>query len=141
MRHPQILVYERDGRLARLLSESAEANRWVLREPRQIENCLALLREGGPSVLVLRVGSKLETELGLLEQAHRLRPDAAIFAVGDVENDPLAGLLWDLGAHYVLFPPQPREQLPEIVAHWLNSAAQAPQTEDNDATPRPAGAG
>ena len=67
MRHPQILVYERDGRLARLLSETAEVNRWALHEPRQVENCLNLLREGGPSVLVLRVGSKVESELELLE--------------------------------------------------------------------------
>ena len=31
----------------------------------------------------------------------------------------LAGLAWDLGADYVLFPPQPRELLPEIVAGLL----------------------
>lgn len=119
MRFPQILVYERDGRLARLLSETAEANRWVLREPRQIDHCLQLLRDGGPSVLVLRVGSKVESELDLLERTHRLRPDAAVFVVGEVENDPLAELAWDLGANYVLFPPQSRDLLLEIVAHWI----------------------
>ncbi len=123
MRYPQILVYERDGRLARLLGETAETNRWALREPRQIDHCLRLLGEGGPSTLVLRVGSKLEAELDLLERAHRLRPDAAIFVVGDVENDPLADLAWDLGADFVLFPPLSRDLLPGLVSHWLAALA------------------
>ena len=36
MRHPQVLVYEPDGRLAKLLRDAIEARKlkWALREPR-----------------------------------------------------------------------------------------------------------
>lgn len=138
MRHPQILVYERDGRLARLLGETAEKNRWVLREPRQVDHCLRLLREGGPTVLVLRVGSQLEAELGLLTRARRLRPDAAVFAVGDVENDSLAALSWELGANFALFPPQSRDLLPEIVSRWLKTSRESEEAKE---TPLPGSRG
>ena len=114
-----------------MLGETAEKNRWVLREQRQPEDCLRLLGEGGPNILVLRVGSQLEAELGLLERCHRSRPESAVVVVGDVENVPLAELAWDLGAHFVLFPPQSRDLLPEIVSHWLSSPAQA-QARGND---------
>ena len=55
MRHPQLLVYEGDGRLAELLRPTAKEHRWALREPRQLGECLGLLRNG-PGVLVLKVG-------------------------------------------------------------------------------------
>jgi apolipoprotein N-acyltransferase len=34
----------------------------------------------------------------------------------------LAGLAWDLGALYVLFPPQPQEILPDLVSHLMPAA-------------------
>jgi hypothetical protein len=114
--HPQILVYESDGRLAALLRPLAEERKWALREPRQLAPCLRLLRRGGPGVLVLKAGRDLERELTLLERVAWSFPDTATVLVGDTDSALLAGLAWDLGADYVLFPPLPRERLPEIVA-------------------------
>jgi len=51
----------------------------------------------------------------MLEQVSWLYPDAATVLVGDSDQAWLAGLAWDLGAHWVLLPPQTRERLPEIV--------------------------
>jgi DNA-binding response OmpR family regulator len=115
MRYPQVLVYENDGRLAELLRRESESRRWSLREPRRQESCLRLLARGGPSVLVLKVGADLTREFTLLERVAWLYPEAAVVVVSDTENPALAGLAWDLGASFVLFPPFLRHQLPEIV--------------------------
>jgi hypothetical protein len=116
MRHPMLLIVEGDGRLAALLRPVAEQHRWALHEPRQTGACLRLLRRADRAVLVVRAGRDLERELGLLERVKWLFPGAATVLVGDVDHPALAGLAWDLGADFVLFPPQPREHLPEIVA-------------------------
>lgn len=130
MHHPQLLVYETDGRVAALLRPTAEERRWVLREPRQPASCLRLLRRGGPAVLVIKAGRDLERELSLLERAAWLFPDAAVVLVGDNDHPLLAGLAWDLGARYVLFPPQPRERLPEIVVGLMNTPSLAVVADD-----------
>jgi hypothetical protein len=115
MRHPQLLVYESDGRLAGVLRPLAEKNKWLLREPRQLSACLRLFGRGGPGVLVLRAGRNLERELATLEQVSWLYPDAATVLVGDGDQAWLAGLAWDIGVSYVLLPPQMRERLSELV--------------------------
>ncbi len=115
MRHPQLLVYESDGRLAALLRPLAEKNQWLLREPRQLSACLRLFDRGGPGVLVLRSSANLERELATLEQVSWLYPDAATVHVADSEQAGWAALAWDLGARYVLPLSQTRERLAEIV--------------------------
>jgi hypothetical protein len=115
MRHPQLLIYETDGRLTELLRDLAQKRNWALREIRQPESCLRLLRRGGPSLLVLKVGRDLVREMTLLERAAWLAPDSARIVVGDVEDPALVGLAWDLGASFVLFPPARRIQLPDLV--------------------------
>ena len=115
MRRSQVVVYESDGRLTALLSERAAAHGWWLREVHHAGACLRLLQKGGGGVLVLRTGRDLERELVLLERVTRLVPDALTMVVGDADNAALAALAWDLGARYVLLPPQPRELLPELV--------------------------
>jgi hypothetical protein len=116
MRHPQVVVYEADGRLAALLRPLAQERRWALREPRRAETVLEHLSGGGPAVLVLRVGRDLEREMILLERAAWLYPAARAVVVAEVEQARLVGLAWDLGASFVLAPPQPRERLAELVA-------------------------
>ena len=121
MRHPQVLVYERDGLLANLLRRSGKAGQarkptdWALREPRRLETCLRLLSRGGPSLLLLEVGHDLEREFTVLERVSWLHPETATVVVGDAEDAALAGLAWDLGASYVLFPPLPRDQLLDVI--------------------------
>ncbi len=114
MRRAQVVVYESDGRLTAMLRERAQARDWWLREVHQSAACLRLLQKGS-GVLVLRTGRDLERELTLLERVTRLVPDAATVLVADADNPAVAALGWDLGARYVLLPPQPREQLPELV--------------------------
>jgi DNA-binding NarL/FixJ family response regulator len=125
MRHPQLLVYETDGRLAERLRDLAGKQRWALREVRQSEACLRLLRAGGPAVLVLKVGRDLVRELTLLERVAWLAPDTARIVVGDVDDPALAGLAWDLGASYVLFPPEDRGLLPDLVVGLMNAGRPA----------------
>jgi hypothetical protein len=116
VKHPQVVVYEGDGKLAALLRPLVEERRWPLREPHQPGACLRVLRQGGPAVLVLKAGRDLERDLALLERAAWLRPQTPCVVVGDADHAALAGLAWDLGAAYVLMPPLPRELLPDLVA-------------------------
>jgi hypothetical protein len=117
MRHPQLLVYGGDGRLAGLFRPIAQAqeHRWALRQPRQLDECLELLRGGGPGVLLVKVGRDLEGEMTLLEQVAWLFPETATVVIGDSDHAALAGLAWDLGAYYVFVPPPSRERLFEVV--------------------------
>ena len=123
MFHPQIIVHERDGRLARQLEPLAEARRWVLREPRQADPLWRLLRQGGPTVLVVKLGRAPERELALLERVSWQLPDVAAVAVGDPEDaDLLAGLAWDVGARFALVPPLSRDLLSEVVTGLMRRA-------------------
>ncbi|HZT79447.1 MAG TPA: hypothetical protein VFA26_04475 [Gemmataceae bacterium] len=122
MQFPQLLICEADDRLKDLLQATAATHRWALRQLRQPESCLRLLRRGRPSILVLRVGRRLERELALLERVSWLYPDTAAVVVGDGEHAPLADLAWNLGARYVLFPPQPRDRLLDVVAGLMGEA-------------------
>jgi DNA-binding NtrC family response regulator len=123
MRHPQLLVYEGDGRLAELFRPIAQAkeHRWALREPRQLDECLEMLRRGGPGVLLIKVGRDLERELTLVEQVGWLFPETSTVVVGDNDHTALAGLAWDLGAYSVLVPPPSRERLLEIVLRAMTT--------------------
>jgi hypothetical protein len=146
--HPQVLIYETDGHLAELLRDLAKERRWALREPRRPEACLSLLQRGGPAVLVIRVNGDLvrqmtlpepmsddETaalekqyrnlvrQMTLLERVAWLCPETATVVVSDDANEMLAGLAWDLGASYVLFPPQARDRLPGLVAELMGVPA------------------
>ncbi len=124
MRRAQVVVYEHDGRLTALLRQRAGAHGWWLREVHHAGACLRLVRRGA-GVLVLRTGRDLERELLLLERVARLAPDTDVLVVGDADSAALVGLAWDLGARHVLLPPQPREQLPELV-EWLMRPTDAP---------------
>jgi hypothetical protein len=119
MRYPQVLIYENDGRIAELLRREGKPRHWSLREPRRPEACLRLLQRGGPSVLVLKLGRDLLQELTLLDRVSWLFPDTATVVIGDSGNPVLAGLAWDLGAAFVLFPPLPRYSLIEVIGQLL----------------------
>jgi hypothetical protein len=122
MKHPQVVVFERDGKLGQLLRATVQERLWALHEPRQLEPCLRLLELAVPTVLVLKIGGKLEQELGLLERSPGANHELRAIVVGDVENDALAELAWDLGASFALFPPQSRELFPAVVVHLMQSA-------------------
>ena len=139
MRFPQILIYENDGRLAELLRREGKPAEWSLREPRQPDSCLRLLQRGGPSVMVLKVGTDVLQELTLLERVAWLFPDTMTLVVGESADPALAGLAWDLGATVVLFPPQPRHYLIEILGRLLEPslASSAPLEQDDPVSQLP----
>jgi DNA-binding NtrC family response regulator len=126
MRHPQILVHEKEGRLAELLRPLAERSRWALRQPRKLGTVLAYLERGGPAVLVLELGRDLEREFTLFERVAWLCPEATVVVVAAYDTARLASLAWDLGAAFVLAPPLSREQLPEIVAGLMGHGRGTP---------------
>ena len=117
MHYPQVLIYERDGRLAELLKAGlvARAKKWAVREPRDPAACLRLLERGGPAVVVIKLGRDLEGELKLLENVEQVNRETRAILVGDAEHVGLAGIGWHFGAAYVLLPPMSRESLAEIV--------------------------
>jgi hypothetical protein len=125
MYHPQVIVWEGDGKLAALLRPLALERRWALREPRQAAAVLGLLRRG-PGVVVVKAGRDLEREFALLERVGWRFPEAATVLVADSDHARLAALAWDLGAAYVLVPPMPRERLPELVAALMPIPAEGP---------------
>ena len=136
MKHPQIVVFETDGTLASYLQPVAQERRWLLRESRQGPACLELLR-GGPAVLVLKIGRHLVRELTFLDEAHAAAPDVPIVAVGDAEDATLFGLTMELGATYVLFPPEPRQQLPEVVQSLMEATLRRLGADAPPAEPQP----
>jgi DNA-binding response OmpR family regulator len=129
MRYPQLLIYETDGRLARMLEATAGTHRWVLRQPRQAEACLRLLGNGGPAIVVLNLESDPARALALLERTTESFPDVMSVIVMESENSVFADLAWDLGAAYVFTPSQPRELLLDVVAGLMGAIAGRHETD------------
>lgn len=121
MRHPRVVVYETDGRLAATLREVCQARGWALREPRRLRTCLGLFQAGGPAVLVLKLGTDLVREFTLLDRLRWLSPTALAVVVSDTDQPAVTALAWDLGAHFVLAPPLPRHLLPDVVERLMAS--------------------
>ena len=119
MRHPQVLVYESDGRLAELLRRESKVRGWSVREPRSIDACLRLLSRGGPNALILKMGKDLVREATLLERVNWLFPDTAAFVISETEDERLAALTWDLGASLIVSPALQRYSLVDLVAGFL----------------------
>jgi hypothetical protein len=122
MRAPQIVVYESERWIAELLRGTAEVWQWPLRELRDEAAIVRALRQGGPSLLAFEVGADAERDLSLFGRLTWLCPEATAIAVSNVAGDELAGLAWDLGAAYVLTPPQPRDALLSVVLGLMETA-------------------
>jgi hypothetical protein len=122
MLHPQIVVHEPDGRLAEQLRPMASAQRWALREPRQVGPLWRALSADAATVFVVKIGETPDREFALVERLSWELPCVATVAVGDLENPAAAGLAWDIGAAYALFPPISRDLLPDIVAGLMKRA-------------------
>jgi hypothetical protein len=120
MRHPQLLVWESDGRLASCLEATAKSKKWLLRRPRRLDSCLAFLGRSGPAAVALKIGRDLQRELTLLEQVCWFFPETAVVVVCDTDDPGLVGLAWDLGASYVLSAPWTPHELTDIVTSILD---------------------
>jgi DNA-binding NarL/FixJ family response regulator len=122
MRYPQIILFEADAAIAQCLEPVAQDRRWLLRQPRQAPACIGLLRGGGPAVLVIKIGRHLIRELTFLNQVHEYYADAPVVVVSDSEDYLLLRLAMELGASFVLMPPQSRQDLSEIVAKLMEAS-------------------
>lgn len=122
MQHPQVVVYEADGWLAAQVAELAREHRWLVRESRRPDACLAFLREARPAILLLKLERKLIDELTLLARLQERVPDCPVLVFSDVKFDSveqrtnLAALAYDLGARHVMFPPLERTIIEDLVA-------------------------
>jgi hypothetical protein len=121
VRSPQIVVYESERWIAELLHGTAEVWQWPLRELRDADDILRALRAGGPSVLVVEIGRDVAHDLALLDRLVWLCPDALTVAVINAASAELTGIAWDLGADYVLAPPQPRDALLAVVLGMMEA--------------------
>ena len=90
MRHPQIVVYETDGWLAAQVGEMAREHGWLVRESRNVDACLELLRDVRPSILMLKLERKLIDELSLLSRVHKRAPECPVFVFSDVKLEGAA---------------------------------------------------
>src|SRR5688572_23580960 len=90
MKHPQVAVYEADGWLASQVRRLAGENGWLVRESRHPEACLALLSDGRPSVLLLKLEKDLVDGLTLLTQVVEQAPDCPVLLVSDVKMEGAA---------------------------------------------------
>jgi hypothetical protein len=123
MRFPQLLIYETDGRLARMLEATAGTHRWVLRQPRQVDSFLHLVANGGPAIGVFNLDSDLRGALTLLERMSEQFPNVLSVAVMESDSGVCADLAWDLGATLVLTASQPRDLLLDAVASLMGAVA------------------
>jgi len=123
MQQTQVLTYGVPDALGERLREFAEGRRVWLRETKQLAACRNLLQASPPSVFVMVLGGDLEKELTLLELVHASLPGTASIVIGEADNPALAGLAWELGATYALFPPTPVEMLTEILTRFLPTEA------------------
>ncbi len=129
MRHPQLVILDSDGWLARQLADLAAESQWLVRDPKTPKAALALLRDPRPSVFLIRVepNEGPADSFASIAEAGRLHPDVAIVAVSDLklpDADRIAwtGLLFDLGAHFVLFPPLAKPVLEDVTSGLMASA-------------------
>jgi hypothetical protein len=119
MQQVQIQTYGVEGVLAEQLRELAQTKRIWLRETNQISACQSLLQSALPTIFVMVLGRDLERELTLLEEVHACLPGTATIVIGEADNPALAGLVWDLGATFALFPPTPIESITEVINSLL----------------------
>jgi hypothetical protein len=119
MKRAHVIVFETDGKLAQGLTELSRQRGFRLNEIHHHDACLSCLRRQGSGVLVLKLGRDLTREMTLLERVSWLFPETATIVVGETANPSLVALAWDLGARFVLFPPQPLEVLPDVVEGFL----------------------
>jgi len=122
MKHAALIALGCEDRLADLLVGWTRERAIAFHPVQEDKACLNLVRKNAAAVVVLRIGRDLELELTLLERLGTLFPEAPVIVSLDADHPDLAALCSDLGARYVLAPPQPMEKLPGILAGFFRAA-------------------
>jgi hypothetical protein len=144
MKHPQVIVLESDGWLAKQLRELAGESRWLVRVAKSIDTALSLAKSSGPAVLLVQfepVEDKL-APLTLVTDILRLVPDVPVVVVADskasdAERAAWTAALFDLGASYVLFPPLTKPVLEDVVSGLMTATIRRVVGEDSPLPPLP----
>lgn len=123
MKHPQVIVLDADGWVAKQLSELADEGRWIVRTVRGAERAMSLAHERCATVFLVQFETTDETaaRLALVADLHRLAPDVPVVAIADAKLPDMERATWtaavlDLGARYVLFPPITKPVLEDVVS-------------------------
>jgi hypothetical protein len=128
VRHPQVLAYDQDGRLFPLLKPFREEARWAVRSISRLESCLDPGGSPEPTVLVMKPGRKPEKDMATLERLTGHDPNLQAVVIVEENQAGLAALAWDLGAAFVLFPPQVPVHLQEVVRGLMQLAIERQRT-------------
>ena len=129
MQHPQLVIYEADGWLAAQVAVLAREHAWLVRESRQPEACLELLRDNRPAVLLVKLERKLD-EFRLIASVRERVPECPIAVFSDAKFEgvaqraSLASLAYDLGVRYVMFPPLTRTLVEDVAAGLMAATIQ-----------------
>lgn len=130
MRAPSVVVVEYDGWIARHLADLAAESAWLVRDTRNVDNAMSLVRERRPCVLVVQVelADDKPAPLRLIADVRRTCADVPVVAVSDVKLNDTDRVAWtaalfDLGARYALFPPLTRPVLEDVVSGLMAAAA------------------
>jgi DNA-binding NtrC family response regulator len=144
MKHPQVIVLDADGWIAKQLRELADEGRWLVRTVRTVDAATALARERCASVLLVQVelGDEKHARLALVADIHRIAPEVPVVAITDakpseVERATWTAALFDLGARYVLFPPVTKPVLEDVVSGLMSATVRRVVGEDAAFSPLP----
>lgn len=128
MKHPQVIVRDADGWLAKQLRELAGESRWLVRTTRSTDAALSLARAAGIGVLLVQFEPQEEkpAAFALIADVPRVVPDVPVVAVSDsklpdAERAAWSAALFDLGARYVLFPPLTKPVLEDVVSGLMTA--------------------
>ncbi|HSQ56310.1 MAG TPA: hypothetical protein VLM40_11275 [Gemmata sp.] len=128
MKHPQVIVLDADGWIARQLRELADEGRWLIRMVRAVDAAKSLAQRNRASVLLLQfeLADEKQTRLAMMSELHRLTPDMPVVAIADVKLSDTERAAWtaavlDLGARYVLFPPITKTVLEDLVSGLMTA--------------------
>jgi hypothetical protein len=121
MKHSALIALGCEDRLADLLGGWAGERAIAFHAVQQDKACLNLVRKNLAAAVVLRIGRDLDKELSLIERLGDWFPETPVFVSLDADQPELAALCWDLGARYVLAPPQPLEKLLGILEGFLGA--------------------
>jgi hypothetical protein len=131
MKRPQLVLHRADEWLARQLADLAAESRWLIRTAATRETALGFLRDPRPTVAFIHIDPHDDSTEGceLLAECHCANPDAALVAASeaklpDVDRVAWTGMLFDLGARYVLFPPLNRPVLEDLTSGLMATAIQ-----------------
>jgi DNA-binding response OmpR family regulator len=144
MRFPHLIFVDSEGELVRLLGDLVSEQRWLVRLPRTYDSALSFVQERRPGVLFVRIdpGDERADAFHLIGDAHHACADVPVVAVSaaklpDTDRVAWTGVLLDLGARYVLFPPLTRSVLEDMTMGLVASSRRRLVGDDQLPPPAP----